>query len=171
MGKLQRHKYTPQTRAKRSVISQQVTTRHQQTDVHESITEQDRNSINDPQKKHRLGTVSKNILLEGLNRLNGAPTSPLVQDRLSLNVREHSAILSTFNTLPFVLKTFVLPIFVTVLDMFYCTLFSESMMARILVVWYLSCLLYQNRKEANGNGNYPIINNVLTPYVLMTSSF
>ena len=24
--------------------------------------------MNDPQKKHRLGTVSKNILLEGLNR-------------------------------------------------------------------------------------------------------
>ena len=30
-------------------------------------------------EKHRLGTVSKNILLEGLNRFNGAPTSPLVQ--------------------------------------------------------------------------------------------
>ena len=54
-------------------------TRHQQTDVHESITKQDRNNINDPQKKHRLGTVSKNSLLEGLNRFNGAPTSPLVQ--------------------------------------------------------------------------------------------
>ena len=27
---------------------------------------QDRNNINDPQKKHRLGMVSKNILLEGL---------------------------------------------------------------------------------------------------------
>ena len=40
-------------------LSQQVTTRHQQTDVHESITKQDRNNINDPQKKHRLGTVSK----------------------------------------------------------------------------------------------------------------
>ena len=52
---------------------------HQQTDVHESITKQDRNNINDPQKKHRLGAVSRNILLEGLNRLNGAPTSPLVQ--------------------------------------------------------------------------------------------
>ena len=43
-----------------------MTTRHQQADVHESITKQDRNSIIDPQKKHRLGTVSKNILLEGL---------------------------------------------------------------------------------------------------------
>ena len=48
------------------------------TDVHESITKQDRNNINDPQKRHRLGTVSKNILLEGLNQFNGAPTSPLV---------------------------------------------------------------------------------------------
>ena len=56
-----------------------VTTRHQQTDVHESITKQDRNNINDPQKKHHLGTVRKNILQEGLNRFNGAPTSPLVQ--------------------------------------------------------------------------------------------
>ena len=29
--------------------------KHQQTDVHESITKQDRNNIlNDPQKKHRL---------------------------------------------------------------------------------------------------------------------
>ena len=27
---------------------------------------------NDPQKKHRLGTVSKTPLLEGLNRFNGA---------------------------------------------------------------------------------------------------
>ena len=28
--------------------------------------------MNDPQKKHRLGTVSKNILLEGWNRFHGA---------------------------------------------------------------------------------------------------
>ena len=62
-----------------STLSQQTTTRHQQTDAHESITKQDKNSINDPQKKRRLGTVSKNILLEGLNQLNGAPTSSLVQ--------------------------------------------------------------------------------------------
>ena len=40
---------------------------------------QDRNNINDPQKKHRLGTVSKNISLEGLNWFHGAPTSPIVQ--------------------------------------------------------------------------------------------
>ena len=60
-------------------LCQQVTKRHQQTDVHENITKQDRNNINDPQKKHLLGTVSKNILLEGLTQFNGAPTSPLVQ--------------------------------------------------------------------------------------------
>ena len=40
-------------------LSQQVTTRHQQTDVNEGITKQGRNNTNDPQKKHRLGTVSK----------------------------------------------------------------------------------------------------------------
>ena len=79
MGIVQRHNYTSQTRAKRSAHSQQVTTRYQQADVHENITKQDRNNINNPQKKHRLGTVSENILLEGLNRFNGAPTSPLVQ--------------------------------------------------------------------------------------------
>ena len=30
-------------------------------DAHKSITKQDKNNINDPQKKHRLETVSKNI--------------------------------------------------------------------------------------------------------------
>ena len=65
--------------SQRSALSQQVTTRHQQTDVPKSITKPDRNNINVPQKKYRLGTVSKNILLEGFNRFNGAPTSPLVQ--------------------------------------------------------------------------------------------
>ena len=30
------------------------------------------NNTNDPQKKYRLGTVSKNILLEGLNRFHDA---------------------------------------------------------------------------------------------------
>ena len=34
---------------------------------------------NDPQKKHRLRTVSKNIILEGLNWFYVALTSPLVQ--------------------------------------------------------------------------------------------
>ena len=28
--------------------------------------------MNDPQKKYRIGTVSKNILLEGLNQFHGA---------------------------------------------------------------------------------------------------
>ena len=53
-------------RAKRSALSQQVTTRHVQTDVHESITKQDRNNINDPQKKHHLGTNSKKFFTGGL---------------------------------------------------------------------------------------------------------
>ena len=35
------------------------------------------NNTNDPQKKYRLGTVSKNILLEGINRFHG--------DNLTLN--------------------------------------------------------------------------------------
>ena len=74
MEKWQRHKQTSQTRAKRSALSQQVTKRHQQTDVHETITKQDRKNIKDQQKKHRLGMVSKNILLEGLNWFYGAPT-------------------------------------------------------------------------------------------------
>ena len=78
-GKEKYYKYSSQTRAKRSALSRQVATRHQQTDVHESITKQDRNNINDLQKKHRLGTTSKNILLEGLTQFYGAPSSPLVQ--------------------------------------------------------------------------------------------
>ena len=34
--------------------------------------------ITDPRKNNRIGTVSKNILLEGFNRLHATPTSPLV---------------------------------------------------------------------------------------------
>ena len=39
----------------------------------ESMTKQDIhvNNTNDPQKKYRLGSVSKTILLEGLNRFHG----------------------------------------------------------------------------------------------------
>ena len=40
---------------------------------------QDINNTNDPQKKYLLETVSKDILLEGLNWFHGVPTSPLVQ--------------------------------------------------------------------------------------------
>ena len=47
--------------------------------LHKCMTKQDRNDINDSQKKHRLGRVSQNILLEGLNWFNSAPTSILVQ--------------------------------------------------------------------------------------------
>ena len=86
MGKWPRYNKTSQTKVERSAPFQQVTTRYQQTDVHESITKQDRNNTNDPQKMHRLGTVSKYtcILLEGLNWFNGAPTSPL--DRMWIKI-------------------------------------------------------------------------------------
>ena len=48
--------------SQKSALSQQVTIRQKKkTDVHESITKQDRNNKNGPQKKHRLRTVSKNI--------------------------------------------------------------------------------------------------------------
>ena len=54
-----------------SALSQQVTTRQQWTDVKAWET-QDTKNTNDPQKKHRLGTVSENILLEGLNWFHSA---------------------------------------------------------------------------------------------------
>ena len=38
----------------------------------ESMKTQDMHNTNDPQKKYRLGTVSNNILLEGLSRFHGA---------------------------------------------------------------------------------------------------
>ena len=54
-------------------------TRQQWTDAKAWQT-QDINNTNDPQKKYRLvGMVSKNILLEGLNRFHSPATSPLVQ--------------------------------------------------------------------------------------------
>ena len=34
-------------------------------------------NIKDPQKKYRLGTVRKNILLEGLNQFHGANLTPI----------------------------------------------------------------------------------------------
>ena len=46
----------------------------------ESMQTQDINNTNDPQKKYCLGTVSKNILLEGLNDFAAR------QPSLSLNV-------------------------------------------------------------------------------------
>ena len=36
-----------------------------------NMTKQDINNTNDPQKKYRLGTVSKNISMKGLNRFHG----------------------------------------------------------------------------------------------------
>ena len=60
----------PQTRAKRSALFQQVTTMQQWTDA-KAWQARDINNTNDAQKKYRLGTVRKNILLEGLNRFHG----------------------------------------------------------------------------------------------------
>ena len=54
-------------------ITQQVTTRLQLTDA-EAWNTWDINNTNDLQKKYRLGTVSKNILLEGLNRFHSTKT-------------------------------------------------------------------------------------------------
>ena len=45
-------------------------------DAHKALQKQDGKTINDQQKKHRLGTVRKSILLEGLNRLHGTPWGP-----------------------------------------------------------------------------------------------
>ena len=45
----------------------------------ENMRTQGINNTNDPQKKNRLGTVSKNSLLEALNWFHCAPTTPLVQ--------------------------------------------------------------------------------------------
>ena len=63
---------------KRELRGQLFPIRHQLTDAHKS-KKHDRNNITDPQKKHRLGTVSENILLVGFNMFHGAPASPLVQ--------------------------------------------------------------------------------------------
>ena len=71
MGKWQKHNRTSQTRAKRSALSQHVTTRQQWTHAKAWQT-QDINNTNDPQKNYPLGTVSKNILLEGLDLFHGA---------------------------------------------------------------------------------------------------
>ena len=49
MGKWQTHSKTPQMRAKRPALSQQVTTKHTQTDTHKDIA-------NTRQKKHKRST-------------------------------------------------------------------------------------------------------------------
>ena len=54
---------------------QQVTTRQQGTDAKAWQT-QDINNTNDSQKKYGLGTVSKTILLEGLNPVSRRQPHP-----------------------------------------------------------------------------------------------
>ena len=77
LGKWQKCNYTSQTRANRSVLSQQVTTRQQWTDAKAWQTE-DINKTNDPQKMYRLWTFLKNILLVDLNQFHGASYSCII---------------------------------------------------------------------------------------------
>ena len=59
--------------AKRSALSRQVTTRPQGTDTTAQHTQTwSITNKNDPQKKHHLGTVSKILLVEGLNQFHSA---------------------------------------------------------------------------------------------------
>ena len=72
IGKWQNtRKHHTYKRARSSALPQQVTTRLQGIDktVWQTWSTNDKN---DPQKEYRLGTVSKNILLEGLNLFDGA---------------------------------------------------------------------------------------------------
>ena len=55
-----------------SALSQQVTASNNKQPRTVAQQPHNRNNMNDLQKKYRLGTVSKNILLEGLNRFHGA---------------------------------------------------------------------------------------------------
>ena len=66
-GKVTNSQQTPQTRAKRSALSQQVTTKHIQTEAHKDIanTRQNKN-IKDPQKKYRLGKSIKTLIKQDL---------------------------------------------------------------------------------------------------------
>ena len=109
-GKVTNSQQTPQTRAKRSALSQQVTTKHILTDAHKDIanTRQNKN-IKDPQKKYRLGTVSKIFYWRAYTGLL-APTSPLIQmwikthrylvcmtDRLLINASSPKTYKSRYN--------------------------------------------------------------------------
>ena len=65
---------------KREPRGQPFPTRHQQTDVQESITKQDRNNIKDPQKKLCLGTVSKKYITGGLKPVKWCTNLTLSSD-------------------------------------------------------------------------------------------
>ena len=58
-GKVINSQKTPQTRAKRSALSQQVTTKHINRRAQNIANTRQNKNIKDPQKKYRLGTVSK----------------------------------------------------------------------------------------------------------------
>ena len=80
------------TRAKRSAFSQQVTTRHQWTCA-KALETQDTKITNDPQKRYRLGTVSKIFYWRALTSFT-APTSPLVQ----MWIKTHRCLVSKEDT-------------------------------------------------------------------------
>ena len=67
------NKITKNITNKSQALSLRVTTRQQWADVKAWQT-LDINNTNDPQTNYLLGTVSKNILLEGLNRFHGTST-------------------------------------------------------------------------------------------------
>ena len=58
-GKVTNSQKTAQTRAKRSALSQQVTTKHIHRRAQNIANTRQNKNIKDPQKKYRLGTVSK----------------------------------------------------------------------------------------------------------------
>ena len=58
-GKVTNSQKTPQTRAKRSALSQQVTTKHINRRAQNIANTRQNKNIKDPQQKYRLGTVSK----------------------------------------------------------------------------------------------------------------
>ena len=77
----------------------------------ESMTTHDINNTNDPQKKHRLGTVSKTILRESLNQFNGASlalNSDLDQDTFEkvtkLNKHDRQEVTTRLQASPLVWK-------------------------------------------------------------------
>ena len=66
-------------RAKMSALSQQVTAMQQWSDA-KAWQSQDINNTNIPKKKYRLGTVSKNTLLEGLNQFHSGILALCMKD-------------------------------------------------------------------------------------------
>ena len=54
------------------------------------------NNMNDPQMKYRLGTISKNILLDGLNRFHGKSAIRTKINKGLLATRQTPSLIETF---------------------------------------------------------------------------